>query len=93
VPKMGNVRARESAEGGMLEAFRLGGMLPREHQTEKNPLPVTNLRRGYQRRAVWTPTHTAHLRAGRRLHRSAPLCKGYCHTDRPTTNPRLHTYC
>jgi hypothetical protein len=34
-----------------------------------------------------TPTHTARLRAGRRLHRSAPRCKGYCHIDRPTRKP------
>src|SRR6267142_1179049 len=65
----------------------LGSMLRRGASDRKNPLPVTNLRRGCQRRAAWTPTHTARLRAWRRLHCSAPHCKGYCHTDRPTRKP------
>jgi hypothetical protein len=30
-------------------------------------------------RAAWTLTHTARLPARRRIHRSAPHCKGYCY--------------
>ena len=67
--------------------FLWGSMMPRGAPGIKNPLPVTTFRRGYQRRTVWTPTHTARLRAWRRLHCSAPHGKGYCHTDRPTTKP------
>ena len=38
---------------------------------------------GVSTRAAWTPTHTARLEAGRRIHRRAPF-KGCCHTDIPT---------
>jgi hypothetical protein len=54
----------------------------------KNPLPVTRFRRGcVSTRAAWPYIHTARLGAGRRIHCSAPHCKGYCHTDRPTRKP------
>jgi hypothetical protein len=39
-------------------------------------------------RAAWHSIHTARLGAGRRLRRSAPHGKDYCHTDRPTRSRR-----
>jgi hypothetical protein len=39
-------------------------------------------------RAAWHYIHTARLGAGRRIHRSAPHGKDYCHTDRPTRSRR-----
>jgi hypothetical protein len=82
--------------------MRSGGILTRnDYRTgekgthgRKNPLPVTNLRRGYQRRAVWTHTHTARLGTGGRIHRSAPHGKGYCpHESSYQEALGLHTYC
>jgi hypothetical protein len=42
---------------------------------------------GVSTRAAWNHTHTARLEARRRIHCSAPHCKGYCHTDRPIRKP------
>jgi hypothetical protein len=82
-------KVQEMARAGCSELLCCvcGGMMRRGASDRKNPLPVVLHRRGYQRRTVWTPTHTARLGAGRRLHCSAPHCKGYCHTDRPTRKP------
>jgi hypothetical protein len=80
-------KGKEEASGVMSGAFLLGGIVRRGASDRKNPLPVTTFRRGHNTCAVWTPSHTARLGAGRRLHRSAPLCKGYCYTDRPTRKP------
>jgi len=60
-----------------------GGMLRRGASDRKNPLPVTNLRRGCQRRAVWNLPQAARLPARRRTHCSAPHCKGYCSMNIP----------
>jgi hypothetical protein len=57
-------------------------------QHKKTPSRSPNIRRGcVSTRAAWHYIHTARLRAGRRIHCSAPHCKGYCHTDRPTRKP------
>ena len=80
-------KEKEEASGVMSGAFLLGGMVRRGASDRKNPLPVTTFQRGHNTCAVWTPSHMARLRAGRRLHRSAPHGKGYCYTDRPISKP------
>ena len=57
-------------------------------QHKKTPSRSPNIRRGcVSTRAAWHYIHTARLRAGRRIHCSAPHCKGYCHTNHPIRKP------
>jgi hypothetical protein len=54
--------------------YRMGGGITQGSARHKNPLPARNIRRGCQHtRRIGQRTDTARLRAGRRIHRSAPL--------------------
>jgi hypothetical protein len=73
---------------GCIGAFRYWRHVAKGSIRHKKPPPGHMLPEGaLTTRAAWTPTHTARLPARRRLHCSAPHCKGYCHTDRPTRKP------
>jgi hypothetical protein len=80
---------KEKASGILPEFFdAYSGMACGADKAEqKKPPAASTAPEGVRIRAVWKPSHTARLRARRRLHRSAPHCKGYCHTDRPTRKP------
>ena len=58
--------------------------------SKKTPLPVVLLRRGCQRRAARTSSHTARLRAGRRIHCSAPLTRAAARQIILPRSLRLH---
>src|SRR5882724_9235134 len=56
----------------------------RECRAEKTPSRSHASGGGFSIRAAWTLTHTARLLVGRRIHRSAPHCQGYCAIHSPT---------
>ena len=77
------------AEMGQIQQFRRERreLVKGSTGQKKTPYRLSFSGGGLSTRAAWNHTHAARLHVWRRLHRSAPLKQGDCHTDCPTMKP------